>query len=60
MKGRFGYQWQAALALVSPIYDTSVESTIFAGIQFMKILACDRLGISFIDWFIMENGTGKF
>ena len=30
-KGRFGYQWQAALALVGPIYDTSVESTIFAG-----------------------------
>ena len=32
-KGRFGYQWQAALALVGPIYDTSVESTIFAGIH---------------------------
>ena len=31
-KGRFGYQWQAALALVGPIYDTSVESTIFTGI----------------------------
>ena len=30
-KGRFGYQWQAALALVGPIYDTSVESMIFAG-----------------------------
>ena len=25
-KGRFGYQWQAALALVGPIYDTSAES----------------------------------
>ena len=33
-KGRFGYQWQAALALVGPIYDTSVESTIFAGNPF--------------------------
>ena len=30
-KGRFGYQWQAALALVGQIYNTSVESTIFAG-----------------------------
>ena len=30
-KGRFGYQWQAALAMVGPIYDTSVESTIFTG-----------------------------
>ena len=26
-----GYQWQAALALVGPIYNTSVEYTIFAG-----------------------------
>ena len=33
-KGRFGYQWQAARALVGPIYDTSVESTIFAGSMF--------------------------
>ena len=32
-KGRFGYQWQAALALVGPIYDTSVESTILPGIS---------------------------
>ena len=33
-KGRFGYQWQAALALVGPIYDTSVESTILPGTPF--------------------------
>ena len=32
-KGRFGYQWQVALALVGPIYDTLVESTIFPGIK---------------------------
>ena len=32
-KGRFGYQWQAALALVGPIYDTSVKSTIFTGMS---------------------------
>ena len=30
-KGGFAYQWQAALALVGPNYDTSVEYTIFAG-----------------------------
>ena len=30
-KSSFGYQWQAALALVGPMYDTSVESTNFAG-----------------------------
>ena len=24
-KGRFGYQWQAALAQVGPIYDTSLD-----------------------------------
>ena len=28
---RFGYQRQAALALIGPIYDTLVESTIFTG-----------------------------
>ena len=42
-KGRFGYQWQAALALVGPIYDTSVESTIFAGITCaMEAAGCYR------------------
>ena len=38
-KGIFGYQWQATLALVGPIYDTSVESTIFAGSVSLKFVA---------------------
>ena len=42
-KGRFGYQWQAALALVGPIYDTSVESTIFAGKAEMKFETLNAL-----------------
>ena len=33
-KGRFGYQWQVALALVGPISDTPVESTISAGTDY--------------------------
>ena len=35
--GRFAYQRQLALALIGPIEDTLVESTIFAGIQTLVI-----------------------
>ena len=37
-KGRFGYQWQAALALDVPIYDTSIKSIILLSGGQEKIL----------------------
>ena len=42
-KGRFGCQWQTVFALVGPIYDTSVESTIFAGTCIWWLRVCNSI-----------------